>query len=93
MTRFEYINKNIDRFKADCKNGIISTKIILHWQVYSKYDYYLRCGYKKYLSIFYITEDFKISQEWVYKIIKQMELNYESSFLPGCSDTEAKSYS
>lgn len=73
MTRFSYINQNIDRIKNETRMGIISTSIIRHYGIYARYDVYRQQGYSARQSAFYAGEDFKVEDRTVFRIIKNME--------------------
>jgi len=74
MTVFTYIGENIDRIKKDVRIGITSYCVIKHWAIYSRYDYYKKTGYSSAESVFCAGQDYKISDVWVYNIIKKMEV-------------------
>ena len=73
MNLFGYINKNIERIKFDIRIGIIGCALLKHWQIYAKFDYYRKAGNKVSMSVDYCCDDFCISENSVYKIIKKME--------------------
>jgi hypothetical protein len=76
MTRFEYINTKIltpDGIKEQIQVGILPMKIIRHFEIYCRFDQYKKQGYKISMAIFYTAEDFKITEDCVYKIKKSME--------------------
>ena len=73
MTVFEYIGENIERLKKDIKIGITSYCIINHWYIYSRYHYYISVGNPVSNAVLYTSQDFKIGERTIYKIIKRME--------------------
>ena len=75
MTRFQYINDNLDQVKTEVKMGLVSITVLSHYAIYSRYDYYRKLGNYVGFSVFYTSEDFKILEQTVYKVIKEMEEN------------------
>lgn len=73
MTRFTYINQNIDRIKYEVKIGLISPTVIKYWEMYSRFDYYRKLGNSVNMSIFYAGEDLSIKDRLAFRIKKQME--------------------
>lgn len=73
MTYFNYINSNLERIKYEVDIGLIPILVLRHWQIYSRYDYYRKLKYGVRTSVFYTGEDMKVSENWVYIIIKRME--------------------
>jgi len=73
MTRFEYINENIERIKSETKSGLISTSILRHYAIYAKYDLYRKDGNPVSLSVILTSEKLNICQSAIFKIIKNME--------------------
>lgn len=73
MTKFEYINKNIDLIKYLIKAGIVSTTFLNNWHIYSRYDYYLKLGNSKAVSSIWIEDEFKLSRMGFFRIRKIME--------------------
>ena len=73
MTRFQYINKNIEQIKQETKMGWTSTTILNYYGIYSRYDHYRKRGNYVSLSAFYTSNDFGVSESLVYKSIKEME--------------------
>jgi hypothetical protein len=73
MNRFQYINSNIDRIKIEVRMGIISSCVIKIFAIYAKYDIYRQQGYPVTQAVFFASEDFQVSEVWVYKVIKNME--------------------
>ena len=74
MTRFEYINNNLPEIKEETKMGFIPTTILQHYTIYCRYDFYRKQKNNVSTSVFYTSEDFKISERLVYKIIKEMNI-------------------
>ena len=73
MTLFNYINQNIDRIKHDVKIGITSYSVLNQWAIYSRYDYWKKLKNSTSNSVILIENEFQISSDYVYKIIKKME--------------------
>ena len=76
MNRFAYINKNIltpDGIKEQIRLGILPSSVIRHFEIYSKFDYYKKQGHNISTSVFFVSEDFNITDGTVYKIKKSME--------------------
>jgi hypothetical protein len=73
MTRFEYINKNIESIKDFSKVGIASTAVLKHWQIYSRYDYYRKLNNSKEVSGIFVQDEFNITRRWFLIIKKSME--------------------
>ncbi|MCJ7447912.1 MAG: hypothetical protein MUO72_09475 [Bacteroidales bacterium] len=73
MTRFQYINTNIEQIKKEIKLGLISTTVLNHYAIYSRYDYYRRLGNYVGYAVLFTSESCKVSERFVYKIIKDME--------------------
>jgi len=76
MTRFEYINKNLltpEGIKDQIKLGFLSTTIYWHFSIYSRFDFYRKQKHNITTSVFYVTEDFKISERSVYRILTNMQ--------------------
>jgi hypothetical protein len=73
MNRFQYLNENITRIKSETKLGLISTSILRHYAIYSRYDYYRKLDNNVSLSVILTSENLNICQSAVFKIIKNME--------------------
>ncbi len=73
MTKFQYVNTNIDRIKKEVRMGIISTSVLSHYVIYSRYDYYRKLGNYVGVSVLYTSDTCSISERCVFKIIKDME--------------------
>lgn len=73
MNRFTYINNNITRIKSETKLGLISTSILRHYAIYSRYDYYRKLNNPVCLSVILTSENLNICESAVFKIIKKME--------------------
>jgi hypothetical protein len=74
MTRFEYINRNIDRIKYEVKIGLISSTVIKYWAIYCRFDYYRRIGEGVNRAVTFAAKDFKMEDiGGVYRIKKKME--------------------
>lgn len=73
MTRFRYIEENINRIKEEVKLGFVSTCVLKHYEVYSKFDYYRGKGYNVRMSVLFAGDDFKVEERTIFRIIKNME--------------------
>lgn len=73
MTRFFYINENIARIKSEVKSGLISTSILRHYAIYSRYDYYRKLGNPVCVSVMLTSENLNINERAIFRIIKNME--------------------
>lgn len=73
MNKFNYININIERIKKDIELEIVPAFVIKNYAIYSRYLYYRKQGYNKTTSALYAGDDFKVSDKWVFRIIKLME--------------------
>lgn len=73
MTLFEYINLNIPSLKIAIRSGLVNTSILREWEIYCRYDYYKKAGEKNALAIFFTSEDFRVKECWVYRIVKKMK--------------------
>ena len=79
MTLFNYISTNIDRVKAEVKAGIIPCSMLSHWEIYSRFDVYKKMGYNTVLSVFYVSEEKRITEDAMYKIKRKMETEIHES--------------
>lgn len=73
MTVFIYIGQNLERIREEAALGLIKSSVMLHFEIYSRYDYYRKSDYGVSDSALYTADDYKISERWVYKVIKRME--------------------
>jgi len=76
MNRFEFINKNLltpDGIIKQIRLGILPLSVRRHFEIYSKFDYYKKQGHNVSKSVLYVSEDFRITEDAVYKIKKTME--------------------
>ena len=73
MTKFEYINTNLPHIRSEVRKGLIPVGTIKHYEVYSRYDHYLKQGYDKSKAINFAGEDLRVSDRQVYRIINIME--------------------
>ena len=76
MNRFEFINKNLlspDGIIEQIRLGILPLSVRRHFEIYSKFDYYKKQGYNISKAVFYVSEDFRVTEDTVYKIKKSME--------------------
>jgi hypothetical protein len=79
MTLFNYISTNIDRVKAEVKAGIIPCSMLSHWEIYSRFDLYKKMGHNTELAVFFVSEERKVKERWVYKIKAKMETEINES--------------
>lgn len=73
MTRFNYINDNIEKIKIEAKAGIVSLSVLNHYAIYCRYDYYRKTGINITLSALFAGDDFKLDERTVHRIIKSMK--------------------
>jgi hypothetical protein len=73
MTKFNYINNNLDRIKQEVKMGLISTSTLNHYAIYSRYDYFRRLNNYNGVSILLTADSCKVDDSTVYRVIKEME--------------------
>ena len=76
MTKFEYINQNIlnpKGIKYQVKLGILPTSIIRHFELYCRYDYYRKQGFKKYMAVGFTSDDYRLHDNTILRVIKNME--------------------
>ncbi len=73
MTLFTYINTNIDHVKAEINAGIIPCSILLHWEIYAKYDICKKMGSNTTMAVFNTSEICGVSESLVYWVIRKME--------------------
>lgn len=73
MNKFTYINQNLPRIKIEIKSGLISTSILRRYAIYSRYDYYRKLGNPNCLAQSLTSENLRICERYVRKIIKNME--------------------
>jgi hypothetical protein len=53
--------------------GLLKSSVMLHFEIYTRYDYYRKSDYSVSNSVLYTADDYKINERWVYKVIKRME--------------------
>jgi hypothetical protein len=73
MTRFQYININLDNIKKEVKMGLISTTVLHHYAIYSRYNYYRKLENYVGMAVLFTSEDCNISEILVRKVIREME--------------------
>ena len=73
MTRFQYINDNLDQVKTEVKMGLVSITVLSHYAIYSRYDYYRKLGNYVGFSVLFTADSCRVSESLVYKVIKEME--------------------
>jgi len=73
MTKFQYINTNIDRIKNEYHMGLIRISTLDHYVIYSRYDYYRRINDYNGVSVLLTADNCKVCEMTVYRIIKEME--------------------
>jgi len=75
MTRFEYVSGNIERIKKEIKLGLVSTSVLSHYAIYSRYEYYRRLGNNVSRAVLFTSDSMCVSERCVFNIIKSMEEN------------------
>jgi hypothetical protein len=73
MTKFAYINENLLTVKKEVRMGLIPPTVLAHYAIYSRYDYYRRLGNHRSLSILITSDNCRVCENLIYKIIKEME--------------------
>jgi hypothetical protein len=73
MILFKYVSDNIERIRKETRMGLMPSSILRHWQIYGRFDYYKKAGNNTINAVFYASEDMKVSESCVYKIMKTME--------------------
>lgn len=73
MNRFQYISADSDRFLKEVKMGFISTSVLSHFAIYSRYQYYRKMGHGVKVAVKYTGESMCCGDRYVYKVIKNME--------------------
>lgn len=73
MTRYQYINKNFLTIKKEVKMGLISTTVLAHFAIYSRYDYYRKLGNYVGFSVLFTADSCHVSEPTVYRVIRLME--------------------
>jgi len=73
MNKFQYINENFLAIKKEVKMGLISPTTLSHYAIYSRYDYYRKLKNYVGVSVLITSDNFRISEQTVYRIIKEME--------------------
>lgn len=74
MTKFQYINENLETIKQETKMGFIPIDVLHHYAIYCRYDAYRKQNNNVSDSVFFTSEDFKIGERTIYRIIKDMNL-------------------
>jgi hypothetical protein len=73
MTRFQYINQKIDGYKEDIQKGVLPVSLFTHYIIYSRFDVYKKQGNNINQSVFLTSQEYKITEGWVYNVKKYME--------------------
>jgi hypothetical protein len=73
MTMFQYVSENMERIKKEIRMGIIPSSILKHWQIYGRYDYYIRAGNTAMLAIHGASRDCSVSERHTFRVIKKMQ--------------------
>jgi hypothetical protein len=73
MTKFAYINSNLERIKKEIRMGLISTTVLAHYVIYSRYDYYRKLGNYVGLSVLFASDCCNVCEKTVQRVIKEME--------------------
>jgi hypothetical protein len=72
MTRFKYINENIDHVRKEVKLGILPTSILNQYYIYSRFDYYRKLDNYVCIAVLFTSESCNVSERTVYRAIKVM---------------------
>ena len=73
MNIYGYINANIDRLRHEAALGLVPCSVLRHWEIYSRYDAHKKMQQGVTLAVLHTATDMHVSENTVYKIIKQME--------------------
>jgi len=73
MNCFQYINSNINLTKRNVGMGLFPCSILRHYEIYSRYDSFIKMGHNCHEAFHYILYDYNISERSLYRIIKEME--------------------
>lgn len=73
MTLFEYITHNIDTVKTLVKAGAIPCAMMNHYSIYSRFYYYTKQGFYRSHAASFTSDDMKVAERSVYRIIERME--------------------
>ena len=73
MTRFAFINQDINRLKEEIRLGIVKPCVLRHYEIYCRYDYYRKQGHNIMDASLFTSIDHGVSDNWVFRIIKMME--------------------
>ena len=74
MTRFDYIGLNFVFIKEGIMFGFISTCVLSHFRIYSQYQNYLIMGLSTTKAVFLTAENNRITEDMVFKIRREMEI-------------------
>lgn len=73
MTVFEFLTENHTVINTLTKCGIISISTPTHYAVYSRFKHLRDRGKSKTDSYIFVADEFRISDNMVYRIVKKME--------------------
>jgi hypothetical protein len=73
LTKFQYINENLNQIKQEVKQGLISISVLRQYEIYSRYDYYRKLSHPVGLAVMFTSEDLNVKERWIFIIKKQME--------------------
>lgn len=73
MTLYTYINENIVRIRKEIRLGIMPCSLLRHWEIYSRFDSYVKSGQSRNVAILWAGTDFKLKERMVRYIVKEME--------------------
>lgn len=74
MNLYHYINENMDRVKKEVSLGIMPCSLLRHWEIYSRYDAYKKMNHSVVDSVLNASDDMRVSESSVFKIIRKMEM-------------------
>jgi hypothetical protein len=73
MTLYAYINNNITRIRHEAAIGLIPCAVLRHWEIYSRYDAYRKMQHSTCIAVLHTATDMRVSERFVFAIIKKME--------------------
>jgi hypothetical protein len=76
MTLFQYYNDTLDIKKREMRNGEFSISRMTRYIIYCRYDMYRKQGFKVTMSVDSVCEDFNITRDCMFKIVRIMESEF-----------------
>jgi len=76
MTLYQYYNLTLDTKKREMRNGEFSISRMTRYIIYCRYDMYRKQGFKVTMSVDFTSEDFSVTRDCIFKIIKAMESEF-----------------